>query len=232
MHDHDHERAGSALRPKASRIEPEPSSPMWQAAGQGRPDVLGPAGLMGLQRMVGNAGVGSVLEPDASPVHDVLSSGGAPLASDVRSDMEAALGHDFSDVRVHTDGAAHQSARAVNAQAYTVGHDVVFQQGRYEPSSEAGRHMLAHELTHVVQQRNGPVEGTDSGNGVRVSDPGDRFEREAAATADAAMSGPVTAGGPTTVPGAGAAVQREEVTEEDEVQTYVQREDETEEVES
>lgn len=231
-HDQDQDRGDPSLRPKASRIEPELPSPMWQAAGQGRADVLGPTGLMGVQRAVGNAGVGSVLE--TSPVHDVISSGGAPLAPAVRADMETSLGQDFSDVRVHTDGTAHQSAKAVNAQAYTVGNNVVFQQGKYQPDSDQGRHMLAHELTHVVQQRSGPVDGTDTGNGVRVSDPGDRFEREAAATADAAMAGPVAspaAAGAAPV-GAGASVQREEETEADEVQTYVQREEENEEDQS
>ena len=174
-----------------------------------------------------------MLEAGASPVHGVISSGGAPLAPEVRADMETSLGQDFSEVRVHTDGAAHQSAKAVNAQAYTVGNNVVFQQGKYEPASDQGRHMLAHELTHVVQQRTGPVDGSDAGNGVRISDPGDRFEREASAAADAAMAGPVTsvtagpiAAGPGTAgPGTGAAVQREPDTEQDEVQTFVQREE-------
>jgi hypothetical protein len=66
--------------------------------------------------------------------------------------MEARFGHDFSRVRVHTNGRAAESARAVNASAYTVGRDVVFGEGRYEPASTDGRRLLAHELTHVVQQ--------------------------------------------------------------------------------
>jgi hypothetical protein len=101
--------------------------------------------------------------------------------------MEGRFGQDFSDVRVHTDAAAHDSAQAVNATAYTVGSHVVFQQDVYNPSSDVGRHLLAHELTHVIQQRNGPVDGTDTGAGVSVSHPDDRFEREAAATADLVM---------------------------------------------
>jgi Domain of unknown function (DUF4157) len=71
--------------------------------------------------------------------------------------MEGRFGHDFGDVRVHNDDAAHQSAKSVNAQAYTVGSDIVFQRDKYDPASESGKHMLAHELTHVVQQRSGPV---------------------------------------------------------------------------
>jgi hypothetical protein len=133
--------------------------------------------------------------------------------------MEARLGHDFSDVRVHDDARAHDSAVAVNAHAYTVGSDVVFQRDRYDPRSDAGRLTLAHELTHVVQQRSGPVDGTPAPGGVRISDPGDRFEREAAANAERVMSQPApaadlaSAGGGA---GAGAAVQREAAPEEEE----------------
>jgi len=105
--------------------------------------------------------------------------------------MEGRLGHSFSDVRVHTGEAAHNSAMSVNAHAYTVGSNIVFQRDKYDPGSDAGRTMIAHELTHVVQQRTGPVDGTATGTGVRVSDPSDRFEREAAATAERAMSAPV-----------------------------------------
>jgi hypothetical protein len=102
----------------------------------------------------------------------------------------------------------------------------------YEPGSDSGRHMLAHELTHVVQQRSGPVDGTDAGGGVKVSDPSDRFEREAVANADHVMSGPApTPGVQRTAEGSGAvSVQREgEAPEEEEeaaAQTFVQRQEE------
>ena len=93
--------------------------------------------------------------------------------------METHLGHDFGAVRVHDGPAADRSARAVAADAYTVGGDVVFAAGRYQPGTDAGRRTLAHELAHVVQQRTGPVAGQPLGGGLWVSDPGDRFEREA-----------------------------------------------------
>ncbi len=86
-------------------------------------------------------------------------------------------------MRVHEGDAAAASAHAVQAKAYTVGNDIVFNRGAYDPDSAAGRHTLAHELTHVVQQRSGPVDGTPTGDGVSVSDPGDRFEQEAEARA-------------------------------------------------
>jgi hypothetical protein len=126
--------------------------------------------------------------------------------------MEAATGHDYGDVQVHTDGAAAASAKSVQAHAYTVGNHVVFGEGRYQPDTAEGRHTLAHELTHVVQQRQGPVDGTDAAGGIKLSDPGDRFEREAESVASKLSSGP---GGdaPTAAGGAGAApVQRHEDT--------------------
>lgn len=190
MREHSHEFDDSSLRPKAARIEEEPTGAAAHAAATGRADVLSPADLVGLQRLAGNAGVSAAMEEERSPVHDVISSSGRPLEEPVRADMEARLGHDFSDVRVHDDGAAHASAASVNAHAYTVGSHVVFQRDAYDPSSAAGQQTLAHELTHVVQQRSGPVDGTSAGGGIAVSDPGDRYEREAAATAERVMSAP------------------------------------------
>jgi hypothetical protein len=78
----------------------------------------------------------------------------------------------------------------VSAHAYTVGSNSVFQRGGYEPGSAAGQKLLAHELTHVVQQRSGPVDGTPAAGGVSVSDPSDRFELEAAANAERVMGQP------------------------------------------
>jgi Domain of unknown function (DUF4157) len=85
-------------------------------------------------------------------VHDVIRSTGQPLDSDTRSFFEPRFGRDFSRVRVHTDSRAAESARAVDALAYTVGSKVVFGPGRYQPRTDEGRQLLAHELTHTVQQ--------------------------------------------------------------------------------
>ena len=85
-------------------------------------------------------------------VHEVLRSPGQPLDRATRSFMESRFEQDFSRVRVHTDTRAAESARAVNALAYTVGRDLVFEAGRYAPQTNPGRELLAHELTHVVQQ--------------------------------------------------------------------------------
>jgi Domain of unknown function (DUF4157) len=92
-----------------------------------------------------------------SIVHDVLRSPGQGLDARARAFMEPRLGQDFSRVRVHTDAQAASSAQAVNALAYTVGHHVVFGAGRYQPHSEDGRRLLAHELTHVQQAATAPT---------------------------------------------------------------------------
>ena len=228
-HDSDHGYE-SELRPKSSRLDDRSSDLAVQAALAGRLDAAGSAGVLGLQRAVGNSGVAEAME-ERSPVHDVISSSGSPLPADVREDMEGRFGTSFGDVRVHNDGAAHESATSVNAQAYTVGPNIVFQRDNYDPSSDAGKHMLAHELTHVVQQRNGPVAGSDAGGGVKVSDPSDRFEREAVANADHVMSSSAPASDVqrATSPEGGASVQREEEEmseEEATAQTFVQRQEE------
>jgi hypothetical protein len=110
-----------------------------------------------------------------------------------------------------------------------VGNDIVFQSGQYQPDTASGQRMLAHELTHVVQQRSGPVDGTPAGGGIKVSDPSDRFERAAEASAEAVMgAGPidVAAAGSSSE---GSAVQRQGE-EEEEVQAFsLQRQEEEEE---
>jgi hypothetical protein len=232
MHEHDQEQVVvPSSRPRGARLAESASDRQLRAAVAGRLDVAGSAGLLGVQRAVGNGGAASLVaqreEEAMSPVHEVVRSGGEPLSPDVRADMEGRLGHDFGDVRVHTDGAADTSARAVSAHAYTVGSHIAFQRSAYEPATDQGRTTLAHELVHVVQQRSGPVDGTDAPGGIRVSDPSDRFEREAAATA-AQVSSPAA---PISTASAQAQVQREaEEPEEPSVQgTFVQREAEEEE---
>ncbi|MBT0959886.1 eCIS core domain-containing protein [Denitromonas iodatirespirans] len=99
-------------------------------------------------------GSGAVDRQGAAPdsVQRTLGRGGEPLAPSLRAFFEPRFGHDFSRVRVHRDAAAAASAREVSAQAYTVGHHLVFATGRYAPESATGRGLLAHELAHVVQQ--------------------------------------------------------------------------------
>lgn len=155
---------------------------------------MSPESVLALQRTMGNAAVSRLLSDEEpareqapvqrSGVESVLRSPGAPLSDSVRTDMEARLGADFSGVRLHTGPAARDSAAEIGARAYTSGDHVVIGDGG------ADSHTLAHELTHVIQQRSGPVAGTDNGDGLSISDPGDRFEREAEANARRALRGP------------------------------------------
>ena len=101
-----------------------------------------------------SSGTGGTVVPEI--VHDVLGSPGCALDLNVRRFMESRFGHDFSQVRVHVDSQAVESAGAVNALAYTVGRDIVFGPGRYAPQTSDGRRLLAHELTHVLQQHASP----------------------------------------------------------------------------
>ena len=108
-----------------------------------------------VQRRATTGGVGVAEAPPI--VHDVLNSPGQPLDAAIRAFFEPRLGHDFSQVRVHAGERAEQSAREVSAHAYTVGHNIVFGTGRFSPDTIEGRGLLAHELTHVMQQTESSV---------------------------------------------------------------------------
>src|SRR6185295_14737999 len=97
-----------------------------------------------------------------SVVGQALGSSGQPLDTTSRASMESLFGHDLSKVRVHADSAAAASASAACARAYTYGHHIVFAQGRYAPDTPAGRRLLAHELSHVVQQERGAPGSAES----------------------------------------------------------------------
>jgi Domain of unknown function (DUF4157) len=192
---------------RRSDLDREQRQPLFGAEQSDRPTsarptagTWSPAQLLALQRTIGNAAVARLVElsrqaldgsrghPRQQPsvqrsvVHDVLRSPGKPLDEPLRAEMEARLDADFSDVRLHTDAAAQSSATEVGARAYTSGNHVVIGPGG------ADAHTLAHELTHVVQQRQGHVLGTDNGDGLLISDPSDRFERAAEANAARAMA--------------------------------------------
>ncbi|MBD0371724.1 MAG: DUF4157 domain-containing protein, partial [Pyrinomonadaceae bacterium] len=132
-----------------------------------------------LQRSATSAGA---VNEVPSIVHEVLRSQGRPLDSETRAFMESRFDHDFSQVRVHTDAKAAESARAVNARAYTVGTNVVFGAGQY---NRGGRRLLAHELAHVVQQSEG-VAGVQPS---AITESDHPTEREADAAAQAVLNG-------------------------------------------
>jgi lipoprotein-anchoring transpeptidase ErfK/SrfK len=134
-----------------------------------------------LQRYA-TSSVGPAIAPPI--VHDVLRSSGQPLDRATRDFMEPRFGHDFSHVRVHTDDLAAQSARSVGALAYTVGKNVVFGRSRYAPRATDGQRLLAHELTHTIQQ-NGPA----SHNGIEISANDTPQEKQAELIADVVVDG-------------------------------------------
>ncbi|MGW9303835.1 eCIS core domain-containing protein [Streptomyces cyaneofuscatus] len=208
-HHPDHDEA-SPIRPPVGRSVRVPAL----AEQEFRPDAaLPPATADFLQRSIGNAALAQMIEdqrhvhdpsrsrPDTpaateseanppvqrSSVHDVLRSPGRPLAEPVRTEMELRLGEGFESVRIHDGPSAARSASEIGARAYTSGDHVVLGHGGTD------KHTLAHELTHVIQQRQGPVTGTDTGSGLRVSDPSDHFERAAEANATAALARPLPA---------------------------------------
>jgi Domain of unknown function (DUF4157)/A nuclease of the HNH/ENDO VII superfamily with conserved WHH len=108
---------------------------------------------------------------------------GYPLDHGTRTFMESRFGTDFSDVRVHTDGRAVQSADALAANAYTTGRDIYFAAGKYAPGSREGQHLLAHELTHTVQQGSGGI-----ATSARISTPDEPLEQQADEAARAVTS--------------------------------------------
>jgi len=138
-----------------------------------------------LQRKSGRASAHRETSTQAPPiVNEVLRSPGQPLDSGTRAFMEPRFGCNFADVQVHPDAKAADSADAVNAHAYTVGRHLVFGRGQYAPGSPAGQRLLAHELTHVVQQS-----GRQSGGSLQVAPAKDQAEGAADRAADQVLAG-------------------------------------------
>ena len=166
----EHDDGARKTIPRTAGREQDPSlaAEASRALAAGQPERLRPGAVMHLQRTAGNAGVTQFLAEDREPesaVRGVVGHGdGTPLDQASRDRMEASFGADFSDVRVHTGSSAAASAQAVNAHAYTVGSEIVLGDGQ-TPGSPAYERTLAHELTHVVQQRSGPVDGTPAAGG-------------------------------------------------------------------
>jgi Domain of unknown function (DUF4157) len=139
-----------------------------------------------VRRSMASPARGPATAPPA--VHTVLARDGNPLDAGAAAALRGGLGHDFSLVRVHTDAQAAASAEQVGARAYTVGHHIAFAAGQYRPGTAEGRRLLAHELTHVVQQQGRPMgaasvrrQGDDAAGGAAggaVAQTGRRFTAE------------------------------------------------------
>lgn len=202
--------------------------------------------LLHLQRHFGNRYVQRVLamrskstaaadvQPDVAEMIQSARGGGQPLDKGVRSQMESSFGTDFGGVRVHTNAKSDALNQSLNARAFTTGQDIFFGQGNYNPGNSSGRELIAHELTHVVQQNKDEIQPK-----LTLGQPGDRFEQEADSVARAVIrqeQGRInqdeTQSGvrrqPEEEEEPQAKVQRQE--EEEELQGKVQRQEEEEEI--
>ena len=147
-----------------------------------------------LQQTIGNRAVGRLLHPERTAEISAPTGEGRPLSPKLRSVFEERFGEDFRKVRVHASEQAAESARALDAAAYTVGNDLVFDAGKFNPNSKQGEHLLAHELAHVVQQSRG-------GDAPQSFNSGSGLEQGAAQAATQFSSGT----GPVSVSGASSA---------------------------
>ena len=155
-----HEQEANAVAERVMSMS-APSTPLVQGQAEGKKSV---------QLKTAGDAQGQTAPP---MVHGVLRSPGQPLDAATRDFMEPRFGRDFSGVRVHTDGDAAESSRFLNAVAYTVGRDIVFGHGQYAPQTGPGRRLIAHELTHVVQQHATGPAGSGPGSVLQrqVADP-------------------------------------------------------------
>jgi hypothetical protein len=203
--------------------------------GLGKQHPVGPspdvAGMLSLQQSVGNQAVQRLIaqrsedgsfeldEGTAGRINHARG-GGQSLDGAVQTQMSQSMGHDFSGVRVHTSSEADTLNQELSARAFTTGQDIFFKQGEYNPGSSGGQELLAHELTHVVQQSTGQVGG--GGEGMTVRPAGDAFEQEA----DAMAKQTVNAGSQSDVQMASDGVQREAAPQEEEMVQgkFIQRE--------
>jgi hypothetical protein len=138
----------------------------------------------------GDSGARPRRTPNVSARVRAQRGGGSPLDSTSVQRFSAAFGRSFDHVRVHTDDSADRLNRDLSARAFTSGNDIFFRSGKYAPGTAEGDHLIAHELTHVVQQGQGVVPtGHQSSGGPAGRTPADPFEQEAEATADAVTQG-------------------------------------------
>lgn len=202
---------------------------------QGQAASLPP--LTALQRQIGNRAVARLLAQRSGEAPTELDDEtaarinrargeGQPLDSTIGSELGAAFGHDLSGVRVHTSPEADSLSRALSARAFTTGRDIFFRSGAYEPHSTSGRQLIAHEVTHIVQQGMGAVPSAER---MTVNPPGDVFEQEAGAAAAALAGGPTSIQRQSQEEEEEERVQRQaELEEEEPIQAQIEEEEEEE----
>ena len=167
-------RSNEPERPTAQpRREPPPAGPPLVSA-------LGNAAVQRLLRATQSEEEAPAADDAIAGAIEAERGGGQALDEDAAERFGQDFGADLSGVRVHEDSASDVLNKAVQAEAFTTGADIFFREGQYQPGSTEGDRLLAHELTHVVQQESSPAA---SGSGLEVSDPQDASEREADAVA-------------------------------------------------
>ena len=200
---------------KAKRREAEPGPRADPSKRLGWASALGNAAVQRLLRSVGlrRYSGGETVDDALARAIQAKRGTGQPLDAPVRREMEASLGHDLSDVGIHTNAEADALSQAVHADAFTTGRDIFFREGKYSPGSSEGRKLLAHELTHAVQQASAPPAGE-----LTVSSPDDASERHASAVAEHVSASLSATGAPV-----GRQELPEEEEEKDEMQTSLER---------
>jgi hypothetical protein len=208
---------------RIKRLKPEVDNQTGEKQQPTAPDH-GAAGVLHLQQTVGNQAVQRLLaqrsgegafeldEGTAGRINQARG-GGQALDSGLQRQMSSAMGYDLSNVRVHNSSESDNLNQQLNARAFTTGQDIFFKQGEYNPGSSSGKELIAHELTHVVQQGSGQVGA--GGSGMTVNPPGDAYEQEADSVASQ-LSHEDQSGVSQTADTA--AVQREAAPEEELVQ--------------
>ncbi len=188
-------------------------------------------GLAGLQKLVGNRAVQRLIaqrsgagptELDEDTAESIKRQRGSGQSLDSTFGAQAgeAMGADFSGVRVHTSREADSLSQQLGAKAFTTGQDMFFKQGTYDPHSSGGRELIAHELTHVVQQGSGAV---PTGQRMAVTPAGDSFEQQADATATAVVTGGTASATAQQAPDEGNLQKQPTVEEEEETPAQTKR---------
>jgi hypothetical protein len=181
--------------------------------------------LASLQRQIGNRAVQRLLaqrsgegpfalDDDTETRINRERGSGQPLDSAVQAKMSDATGQDFSSVKVHTGSESHALNQQLSAKAFTTGNDIFFREGAYDPNSGSGQELIAHELTHVVQQSSGSV-GSGSGR-MTVNAPGDAYEQEADSVAKTLLSGSTIPEVQRQIPDEEELLQKQELDEDEE----------------
>jgi len=198
---------------RKTAVSPQPAEPLTRDQIENHLDS---GTVTQMQQTLGNTAVQRVLaqrsgdgggvvdDETAASINRQRGSGGS-LDSGIAQKAGQTMGQDFSDVTIHTDAQADHLSRQLGAKAFTTGNDVFFREGAYDPASNDGQHLIAHELTHVAQQ--GAAAPNVQGK-LTVNDPNDQFEAQADNVADTVMNQPAEDQG----------LQLQEVEEEEEIQ--------------